>query len=179
MCAESDTASIIEICSSDTSIELIQQVSNEKDLSIDSLEDWLSGSETISDSSYQPSEDPLSSCLDLSLNSKSTSESPDSTPTADAPELFESEVPPVVNLAVCQNLDLGSLSDSFSLDSDLDSFTCDCNPDGSKTNLQILTEKRAELDTEWNQFVFSFKQRFLNSKHFTVHSKHYKEGTQK
>ena len=77
--------------------------------------------------------------------------------TADAAELFDPRVPSVAYTTVYQNLDLGELSDSFSLDSDLDSFTCDLNPDGLTTNHQIITEKRAELDTEWNLFVPSFK----------------------
>ena len=194
LCSDSDTASIVDISSSDSSIEVVQRVSSDSSdqtISVDSLDDWLSGSETFSDdSSYQPSEDLSSDCPDcpdcpdLSLDSYSPSEfeSPESTPTADAPELPDSQVPAVVNLVVCQNLDLGSLSDSYSIDSDLDSFTLDCNPNNTKTNLEILEEKRKELDSEWDNLEFAFKQRFsskLRASNFSVQAKYYKEGTQK
>ena len=186
---------VIDICSSDSSIELIETVTDSsvietdsgvtatdsgyQDLSVSSLESWLSGSSISSDSSYKPSDSSLS---DLSLNSRCSSSKSEPTvsfATADAAELFDPEVP-IAAFSAYQNLDiLSSISDSFTIDSDLDSYTGDLNPDHSKTNVEIVQEQREELDLEWNLFEFEFNQKFPDPKSFTVLCKYYKEASKK
>ena len=184
-------SSVIDICSSEsfeateTVSSVIETASSEQDLSVGSLEAWLSGSNISSDTSYKPSDCSLSSLStypDLSLNSycsSSKSEPTVSFATADAAELFDPEVP-IAAYSAYQNLDLlSSLSDSFTIDSDLDSYTGELNPDHSRTNIEVIQEQREELDLEWNLFEFQFNQKFPDPKSFTVLSKYYKEASKK
>ena len=184
--ASSDTE-IIHLDSSDTEIIHLDSSDGEtstSDQQIDStnsLEDWLSGSDLTSDSTYQPSNISLKSLStnpQFSWNTLPRKKSV-SFATADALELFEPEVPPVVYTAIFQNSDLGSLTDSCSFDTDLESYISDLQLEPTKTNSQIIEEQREVLNFEWDQFESTFSQHYPEPYSLSVKSKYYREATQK